>query len=818
MAPVTLLLALTGAVGAYMTPQQAGFHDCMLIYEAGDRDLESLVPYVAHVNDAARSDAWLFDSFLFMRFGSAPSGAQYYNGPTTKDDWLHALDVWFEKGRDIDALQAAVDHVKGVLGPPPAPLKVVLSLHYPHPGQHSFGDVDADGTSEDLAAPEQRGKVVRWYVDEAIRRFDAAVHPDLEFWGFYWMNEQIDPGDDDAVRLAAQAIHQRGLKLLWIPYFRASGYDRWRELGFDVAILQPNYAFLEQHHGRIRNDRLIETAALAERFGLGVEMEAGSIVSDPRAREMFTDYLAFGAERLCGYQGAARAYYQGDRLFLDLRRSEDPSARRAYDAIADFIAGREVPRPGSLAGSRAAVRTAAGASEAPGLTDGLFVTAEHPEVPVTDIDPTTESVDVELDADRSPTEVEVSLVTDPESHWTGLVTVEGRRPGSDDWTPAGWRLASVGARANAAVPKGIVSVPVAGGPWTALRVRFRGPAGGPKLRLDELSLVTESSPAETPVDSGCLGCAYTAEPTADAQYPDRGGQLTDGEVATEGFWQGKSVGWTAGEVEITIDLGRRLPVEAVRVYLEGGGYAAVNFPDSVTAELSDRPPLGPQATSGTGAAPEVPVPVAFTTSADVALSSEREMDGSAHAMGGIDLVSQSPGLEGRYVTLRFAGRGWLMVSEIEVMSDGRNAAHGASYVARPHPDAVAGAKYVDDGVKLTDGRAPGWFDASAVVGWANREAVVTVDLGVDEPVREVAAFVLGGGLYGIVAPPSARVECSADGRQWALFGSATLTDPADNSIHAMQLRVTGLATDARYVRLTTAPSGGWTMISEVAVR
>jgi len=818
MASMTVLWALAGAMGAYMTPEQAGFHDCMLIYEADNRDADSLVPYVAHVDAGGRPDAWLFDSFLYMRFGSAPSGAQYYNGPTTKEDWLRALDVWFEKGRDIDALQAAVDHVKGVLGPAPAPLKVILSLHYPHPGQRSFGDVDGDGTSEDLATPEARGKVVGWYVDEAIRRFEAAGHPDLELWGFYWMNEQIDPGDDDPVRFAADAIHERGLRLLWIPYYRATGYNRWRELGFDVAILQPNYAFLEQHHGRIRNDRLIGTAALAERFGLGVEMEAGSVVSDPRAREMFIDYLAFGAQRLCGYQGATRAYYQGDRLFLGLCRSKDPTARRAYDAISDFIAGREVPRPGSLEGSRAFVETPAGRVEAAGLTDGLFVTAERPEVPVASIDPATDSVDVELRGERAPTEVEISLVTNPESHWTGLVTIQGRRPNAEGWTPAGWKLASVAGSANAAVPKAVVAVPIGPGPWDELRLRFGGRGSGGSLRVDELSLVTALSPGETPVDSACVGCAYTTDQNVEAQYPDRGGRLTDGEVATEGFWQGKSVGWTAAEVGITIDLGTPRAVEAVRVHLEGGGYAAVNLPDTVTAELSKRQPLGPQATSGRGAAPEVPVPVAFATSGDVVVSSEREMGGSAHAVGTMDLVCQGPGLEGRYVTLRFACRGWLMVSEIEVLSAGGNAALGASYAVRPLPDPLVGTQYADDGARLTDGRAAEGFDRSAVVGWTNRDAVVTVDLGVAMSVREVSAFVLGGGLYGIVAPPSARVECSADGEQWAPFGSAALTDPADNSIHAMRLLVTGSATGVRYVRFTAARPAGWTMISEVAVR
>ena len=81
--------------------------------------------------------------------------------------------------------------------------------------------------------------MLEWYLHAAQERFASARLEHLELWGFYWMHEAIRPAEEASVRAAAEIVHSLGLKLLWIPWFRAPGWDRWRECGFDVAILQP---------------------------------------------------------------------------------------------------------------------------------------------------------------------------------------------------------------------------------------------------------------------------------------------------------------------------------------------------------------------------------------------------------------------------------------------------------------------------------------------------------------------------------------------------------------------------------------------------
>ena len=58
--------------------------------------------------------------------------------------------------------------------------------------------------------------------------------------------ENIEAGDAEILPNVSQYIHASGggnLKFVWIPYYDAPGFANWSQYGFDVATLQPNYAF-----------------------------------------------------------------------------------------------------------------------------------------------------------------------------------------------------------------------------------------------------------------------------------------------------------------------------------------------------------------------------------------------------------------------------------------------------------------------------------------------------------------------------------------------------------------------------------------------
>ena len=76
--------------------------------------------------------------------------------------------------------------------------------------------------------------------------------------------------------------------------------------------------------------------------------------------------------------------------------------------------------------------------------------------------------------------------------------------------------------------------------------------------------------------------------------------------------------------------------------------------------------------------------------------------GPEAATGRLVFRSGTP-LRGRYVTINLAPRGWLMVSEIRILANGRNLARGREYSFRPSPTSSKTSRYPDDGAKLTDG-------------------------------------------------------------------------------------------------------------------
>ena len=791
-------------------PGAGGMANCMLIYEQDTRSPEKLLPYVAELDDHQTPQRWFFDSFLFLFYGGSPSGAEYYDGPTNMADWEWTLGQMFGAGRDIPALDEAVARAAAKLGPPPTPRQVVVSIHYPHPDQKAFGDVDGDGQVEDLSDPAQRLQAVEWYVAQVEQRWRELAPRNLSLWGFYWMLEDITADDLEFVRQVADLLHARGHRFLWIPYFNAPGVAQWRESGFDCAVLQPNYAFLGQHKGATRRSRILGTAELASNLGMGVEMECDyDTATNPATQAIFTDYLALGAPEQAGYQQAVKAYYQSAEVFRQLYLSPEPAARKLYHDIARFVAGEPIPSPGP-----ALRRALVGGQSEAALSDGLLTTHLHPDRDRVALAGQPCEVVIEL-AEAAPVpEIELSIPAGGAA-WQGRASTEV--PGPDGrWQPGGWAALSVPPSPG---PQTVV-VPVGAAMATRVRLILEPAAGVEQepLRCDEVRVFGLGTYAGEPGGDLAAGLPYTLEPPQAAQYPDNGGELTDGVVATDGFLGGKTVGWMRGPTVVLLDLGAARPVSRVVVHADGGGQSAVRFPLSVTAEGYEVQPTAWGRTAGLGQAPPAPRWVAAVHEPVVDLVRAEAGDHS-DLSGHFDLVGNAE-RPVRFISLCFDHDAWLMLSEIEAFAGDENVARGTPYWFRPAPTPAQGGRYADDGVKLTDGVAAQEFDEDALVGRMDGVPLsVTLDLGAQRSMTEAGVWALGGGLYAMWLPKQLTAWAQVDG-DWRRIGTATpaVEQPGDRAVaEYLHVQLAQPVATSR-VRLDVEPDRGWLMLSEVVVR
>ncbi len=387
-----------------------GVQDLVLLYHSPKFDgytVDTLIPYLAYVDENGNIKDTMFDSFLFLLSGGFPSGLSGWSD-SKGSDWLWTITDLFTQNENILALEEAAGIVKDALElDDDYKYGFTVTLYYPNSERTDFGDIDGDGKVDGLTTDENRLRALEWYMEEFEKKLAQYDFENIEFVGYYWYDESVYPTDNAPYIVAetSKIVHERGYDFFWIPYYTASGFSAWEDFGFDVACMQPNYVFDEE----VPYSRIEQAAYLTQLYGMGVEIEiSGKSLTNDLFYRKYMEYLSGGY--MYGYmKDCVHMYYQDVAVYYDAATSKDSGVRKVYDYTYQFIKGTLQPYPETLnplyvSGAKDNPVSATLMEDAPGYY--LFELASSPAVGT-----------VSIAADGSFTYY-------PEAGFTGTVTFE----------------------------------------------------------------------------------------------------------------------------------------------------------------------------------------------------------------------------------------------------------------------------------------------------------------------------------------------------------------------------------------------------------
>ena len=315
--------------------------DLVLIYDGGDHrkidwNKEKFAQYVS-TDVVDGKEEWLYDGFLFLEIicnKDRGYATGYRKGGAQKEHWIGLIDQYLSPNRDIAALNDAVGEARQKIGGKFHRRKVVLSLPEPLLGQTDWGELN--GKKLDFNIDADRIAACKWYIDLLIERFKEAELENVQLCGFYWLAEHVTE-TVTFVKAVSDYIHEKGLDFYWIPYFKANGYEKWQEWGFDHAYLQPNHFF----NTSIPDSRIDETCELAKAANMSLEMEF-----DERVLQRKGDRGCRMAAYIDSYEKNGIfdsynvAYYQGGHAWSELKNGSEQD-RGLYERLARIIVKRQ---------------------------------------------------------------------------------------------------------------------------------------------------------------------------------------------------------------------------------------------------------------------------------------------------------------------------------------------------------------------------------------------------------------------------------------------------------------------------------------------
>ncbi|MBR5811623.1 MAG: DUF4855 domain-containing protein [Alistipes sp.] len=315
--------------------------DLVLIYDGGDHrkinwNKEKFAPYVS-TDVVDGKEQWLYDGFLFLEIicnDERGYATGYRKGGAQKENWIGLIDQYLTPGRDIAALNDAIGEARERIGGEFHRRKIVLSLPEPLLGQTDWGELD--GQKLDFNVDADRIKACKWYIDLLIERFKEAELENVQLCGFYWLAEHVTE-TITFVKAVSDYIHEKELDFYWIPYFKANGYDKWQQWGFDHAYLQPNHFF----NTSVPDSRIDETCKLAKAANLSLEMEFDERVlqrNGDRGCRMAAYIDSY--EKNGVFENNNVAYYQGGHAWHELKSGSEQD-QGLYKRLAKIIVKRQ---------------------------------------------------------------------------------------------------------------------------------------------------------------------------------------------------------------------------------------------------------------------------------------------------------------------------------------------------------------------------------------------------------------------------------------------------------------------------------------------
>lgn len=319
--------------------------DLVLVYQGNENrrpkwTVEDFVPYVSHKFADGHRD-WTFDGILMLEFEDEEK-AQFC--PTVgkmagKDSWQWYLDRLYEEGKGLDALDKCIDSLKTVIGDPGFKHKVVLSIPTAMLVMDNWGELD--GRKLDFTKHEEDGyadcvAATKWYVDQIVDRFNQHKYKNLDLTGLYWINEDFIH-TKDLTSHVAPLVKEKGLEFVWIPYFEARGFSNWKDQGFDIAYMQPNYLF-----DNVSVARMKEAIDVSRHLNMAVELEmdANSLYDAENSNySKFEEYLDY-FDKMGVWDNSAIAYYTGTKGLILMAENPTPENQRIMDRMFSKIVER----------------------------------------------------------------------------------------------------------------------------------------------------------------------------------------------------------------------------------------------------------------------------------------------------------------------------------------------------------------------------------------------------------------------------------------------------------------------------------------------
>ncbi|OCA88944.1 hypothetical protein A8F95_05850 [Bacillus wudalianchiensis] len=206
---------------------------------------------------------------------------------------------------------------------------VYVAIPYPKRGEPILKLNDEEVESN----LESRTDMVNWYISEVQKEWDNHELDNLNFKGYYWLNETVRVHEDELLLSAvSERIHADNQFFIYAPHATSTNFRKWRSYGFDAAFLQPN-AFRENVANK--EERLHRAFLYAQMYGTGITIEINSYSTSQAEAgvEAFNLYMDF-AKRY-GLDEKGMTFYQGVNMVARMATYDHPIFRQWYRQLTE---------------------------------------------------------------------------------------------------------------------------------------------------------------------------------------------------------------------------------------------------------------------------------------------------------------------------------------------------------------------------------------------------------------------------------------------------------------------------------------------------